>query len=442
MVIENSWEKIKRGILKEKRAIFELDSMFRYLKNSDDEREKRLILNQIKDLKRALKNTSERISDILKTISLSKPIIPLRKRKREEKKKLKEEKKKEKLGAPKENPFLKLKKISKASLSTLERETLKRLKRKEEVLKKKKIPKPSKYVELSNKIFGEFSRSLLKKEFFIKLEKDLIKTNLQFTPANYLSTIVFTTILSMFAGVFLFGFFLFFNLGAELPIITMITENISSRIVKVFWILFAIPMGTFFLMYFYPSLEKKSAENKIDQELPFAVIHMSAISNSMLEPSKIFNIIISTKEYPYIEREFTKIINEINIYGYDLVTALRGVAINNPSKKLSDLLNSLATTIVSGGDLQEFFNKRASTLLFEYRLEKEKYSKTAETFMDIYISVVIAAPMIFMLLLMMMKISGLGISLSSGMITLLMVLGVGVMNVIFLTFLYLKHPNE
>jgi len=62
--------------------------------------------------------------------------------------------------------------------------------------------------------------------------------------------------------------------------------------------------------------------------------------------------------------------------------------------------------------------------------------------MDIYISVVIAAPMIFMLLLMMMKISGLGVSLSTSMITLIMVLGVSVVNVGFLTFLHLKQSNE
>ena len=72
----------------------------------------------------------------------------------------------------------------------------------------------------------------------------------------------------------------------------------------------------------------------------------------------------------------------------------------------------------------------------------KKHSKFAETFMDIYISVVIAAPMILMLLLIMMKISGLGISLSTTAIAVIMVLGVSVINILFLTFLYLKQPSE
>ena len=133
--------------------------------------------------------------------------------------------------------------------------------------------------------------------------------------------------------------------------------------------------------------------------------------------------------------------NEINVLGYDLVAALRSSASNSSSKKLADLLNGLATTITSGGSLPEFFDKRAQTLLFEYKIEREKQTRAAETFMDIYISVVIAAPMIFMLLLMMMKISGLGISLSTSMITIIMILGVSMINVFFLIFLNLKQPS-
>ena len=75
-------------------------------------------------------------------------------------------------------------------------------------------------------------------------------------------------------------------------------------------------------------------------------------------------------------------------------------------------------------------------------IEKEKQAKAAETFMDIYISVVIAAPMILMLLLMMLKIGGLGIGLSTGAITISMILGVTVINIFFLTFLHLKQPGE
>jgi len=327
-------------------------------------------------------------------------------------------------------------------LPELDKETIKRLKKKEKKIVKEKSKKPRGYVKLSSKFCSKFANSLADKKMFKTLSRDLIKANLQFTPTSYVSTIIFTTILSAIAAIFLIAFFLFFSICAMPPFITFVTESLASRFFKVIWLLLIFPIATFFMMYVYPSLEKKAAEIKVNQELPFATIHMAAISGSMIDPTKIFTIIVSTKDYPAIEKEFIKVVNEINIYGYNLVDALRRVAFKNPSAKLAELFNGLATTITSGGDLQDYFEKRAQSLLFEHRLEKEKATKSAETFMDIYISVVIAAPMILMLLLMIMKISGLGIALSTSMITLVMVLGVSIVNIAFLTFLHLKQPAE
>ncbi len=439
-MVKNSLKELKETISKEKNSINELNSISNSLKNTEDTKEKNMLSSQVKILESSLKKTNDDVKTILEKISLTKPLSV-----KEQTEKLDipstENTKSKKFSLSKlfKKPTEKISKDMK--LSSLEKEILKRLKKKGEKVVKKKIKKPSIYIKTANKLFSDLSRDIIKKKIFSQVEKDLIKTNLQFTPRSYISSILLSTSIATIIGFFIFLFFLFFNFGAGLPIITRATENFGIRLLKVFWILFVIPIGTFLFMYFYPSLEKKSAEYQIDQELPFATIHMSAISGSMLEPSKIFSIIIATKEYPYLEKEFIKLINEINIYGYDLVAALRQVAMNTPSKKLAELFNSLATTITSGGNLPVFFDKRAQSLLFDYRLEREKYTKTAETFMDIYISVVIAAPMILMLLLMMMKISGLGISLSSAMITLIMALGVTLVNIVFLTFLHLKQPK-
>ena len=133
------------------------------------------------------------------------------------------------------------------------------------------------------------------------------------------------------------------------------------------------------------------------------------------------------------------------------------ISLNHAPKKIKTTifidktLESKAKILFDNAILKEDFPKYYLILdkiysiyrdTYSNRIEKEKYTKTAETFMDIYISIVIAAPMILMLLLMMMKISGLGVSLSTSMITLIMVLGVSVVNVGFLTFLHLKQSNE
>ncbi len=338
-----------------------------------------------------------------------------------------------------------LKKIpdeEKIALDQLERTSLKRLLKKGKEKEKIKQKKPNPYIKLANKIFSDFSVSLFNKKTLYTIERDLTKSNLRFTPTSYVSIIMLTTMLSFFVAIFLALILFFFNISLLYPFISSVKENFLTRFLKIFWIIFALPLTTFLAIYFYPSAEKKSLEQKINQELPFAAIHMSAIGGSMVEPNKIFEIIASTKEYPALEKEFIKIINEINLYGYSLVSALRKTAHNTSSKKFAELLTSLATTITSGGDLLHFFDERAKSLLFEYRLEKEKRTKAAETFMDIYISAVIAAPMILMLLLMMMKMSGLGLSFSISTITLIIILSVSLINIAFLIFLQLKQSNQ
>jgi len=445
-----SLEEIGEEISQQKKIVLEIQNLISYSKSTKKSEEKNMIFSQIESLEKLLNKNAKKILDNTEKIFITKPLAqplsetsPQPSQPDSPKKSVSSSQTIPKKLIQSDNLQTESKeRKKKLKLGPLEKLTLKRMRKKERKAVKVKERKASRYVKASSNLFYDYSMSLLKKGVFRELKRDLVKSNIKFVPAAYISVIFFTTLISAIIGFFISIFFLFFNLSAAPPFITVIGESILERLPKVIWILFFLPAVTFLFTYFYPSMERKSLGNRIDQELPFATIHMSSISSSMIEPSKIFNIIISTKEYPALEKEFIKIQNEINVYGYDLVTALRNRAFNSPSRKLTDLFNGLATTITSGGNLPEFFEKRSQSLLFEYRLEMEKQSKTSETFMDMYISIVIAAPMVLMLLLMMMRISGLGISLSPFMISLIMILSVAIINIIFLAFLHIKQPRR
>ncbi|HTY43835.1 MAG TPA: type II secretion system F family protein [Patescibacteria group bacterium] len=426
MINDENFQRLVGNLLAEKNSLKELVPLFNSLKSPETSKEEQaLILSQIGKINSYVKERNNDIGEILGMISLSKPL-----------KKIKEE-------IPKKTAPKKVKeKIPKnIGLTKLEKLTIKRLKEKEVKSEKEKIKKPSRYAKTSSRFFGKLSESLLEKDYFSSITKNLTKTNIELTVQSYVSVVLFSTAISFLVSFLIFLFLLVFSVK-NFPDITLANMSLLARLPQVFWVMIVIPGAVFAFTYTYPSLERKSEEGKIDQELPFAVIHMATISGALVEPSKIFSIIIATKEYPHLQSQFTKLINFINIYGYDLVNAMRKVALTTPSKKLADLFNSLAVTINSGGSLVQFFNKRAESLLFEYKLDREKYIKFSETFMDIYISAVIAAPMMLMLLLMMIKISGLGLSLSSAMISLIMVLGVSIINITFLVFLHLKQQKE
>lgn len=326
---------------------------------------------------------------------------------------------------------------------SISEENIKKLKKGEEhfVQEYKEFKAARGYLKLANKMFLNSATMLIEKGYFKKLSKELHKANIDILFHCYVAMIFMTAFLSFFVAGFITLFLLFFSMGLDSPFIYFYNGSYMIRLLQVFWIPFITPILVFFSLYYYPVTEKRGIEKQINQELPFAVIHMSAISGSGIQPSEIFRIIGLSKEYPYLRKEIRKIMNQMNLYGYDLITALNNTSTSTPSVKLAELFSGLATTMTSGGEFSEFFEKRAETLLMNYRLERQKYAKTAETFMDIYISVIIAAPMILMLFLILLTIGNFDIGLSTIQLTFLIIAVISIINIFFLIFIHINQPS-
>lgn len=297
------------------------------------------------------------------------------------------------------------------------------------------------YARISNHFFRDFSKKLLNKGYLSSLNINLRKINSRFVVGTYTSIILLTITVFGLISLFLLGLLLFYNFNIAYPFLTPVDETILLRLVKFFWVIFIIPLGVGGLLYYYPRSEAKSLGYKIDQELPFVTIHMSAIAGSGVEPLNIFKIVIKSAEYRYTKVLFRRLVNLINFHGYDLVTALKLTAQASPSAKLKELLDGISTNITSGGSLHIFLNQHADSLLFDYKLERERYIKTAETFMDIYISIVIAAPMILLILFVIMGSTGMYfMGITPDFMGFLIILAIVFLNSVFLIFLKLKQP--
>ena len=296
------------------------------------------------------------------------------------------------------------------------------------------------YLKLANRLFLNAASKAVKKGAFKELGEGLRKANVEILFESYVAMMYLTVLLAFVLSFFASLCFVFFNVSSIWPFIGLRDSGYLAMATKLIWIPIAGPIVAFLAVYFYPTTEKKSIGTRIDQELPFAVIHMSAITGAGIEPTEIFRIIGLSKEYPFLRKEIRKIMNQINLYGYDLTTSLNNAAKTAPSEKLAELFTGLSVTISSGANLSEFFEKRAESLLLSYRLEREKYTHLVETFLDIYISIVIAAPMVFLLMIVMMAISGMNIGFGPTQISILAVAVIAVLNVIFLVFLQMRQP--
>lgn len=308
----------------------------------------------------------------------------------------------------------------------IEKEAIGELRKKVKQPKQKLMPYTglNSFALLSSKYFGKVAFKQAKNPFFKRLNKDLRKANMPYLLNTYIAIIFFSTLIATVVGfVAALIFFLFTKMWVALAIVIL------------------LPLITFFLVYLYPISQASTIKNKMEDELPFAIMHMSAIAGSGVAASKIFEIIALSSEYPNISKETKKIINQLNFYGYDLTTALRETAKTTSSKKLTDLFNGMATTITSGGNLQNYLEKSASDSLLDYKLRRKKYTASAATYAEIYVGLLIAAPLIFMLMLMLINVMG---STIFGMSAQMMAtIGLGtiiVLNIAFIVFLHVSQP--
>lgn len=325
----------------------------------------------------------------------------------------------------------------------LSEELIRRMKRRATIIEERdgEFKSANFFAKISNNLFLKTSNKLLDKGYFKNMNIDLRKGNILVLTATYISMMLFSILIAVLSGFGLAAFFFFFKATITSPFIAFNDGEVFRRIGISVAIFFGVPLLTFAGFYFYPGTERKSLTRRIESELPFVVIHMGSISGSGIEPTQIFKIVGLHRDYKYTKVEIRKLINQVNVYGYDLITALKNIARLTPSSKLAELFNGLATTISSGGDLKIFFEKRAESLLLSYKLEREKFIRVAETFMDIYISVVIATPMILLILLVMISVTGVNVGgFGIGTMTFLIVFSVAMVNVIFLWLLSLKQP--
>lgn len=337
--------------------------------------------------------------------------------------------------------FIEELKISEDMLKKLRKgKKTKERKKEEEAFKK-----PSTFISMASRVFSKQSFRLADSGFQ-QLKENLRKANMPVLLSTYISTMLFSSLLAFLISVILAVLLSFFKIamvaGKPYPVFSLLlSSDLPLRLAKNLALSFLAPVATFALFYIYPASQASSIKKKIDGELPFAVIHMSSIAGSGVEPSKIFKILALSPEYPVISKEFKKIMNQVNLYGYDLVTALRSISKSTSSEKLSELLNGISTNISGGGSLQNYLDKKAEETLLDYRLEMKKYSNVAETSMDIYIGILVAAPLIFMVLLILMNVTGMGFGMSMQSMTYFIVGAIAVMNVFFLLFLQVKQPS-
>ncbi len=254
--------------------------------------------------------------------------------------------------------------------------------------------KTNKLAKIANRFFEKITLNLVKKypEAFLTLKNSLKQSDLPILSNSYISIILLFTVIGALVG------FL-----ASLILINMF---IILRIINSVLIAIIAGVVVFFLLYLYPSFIVNSRKKKIKNDLPFVIMHMAAVAGSGAQPIAMFYLVLGSEEYPGLKNEIKKIVNYVNLFGYDLPTALKAVSNTTPSKEFRELLNGIVTVIESGGSIKDYLQAKADEALVTYKLERKKYVETLATYSDVYTGLLIAAPLLFFVTIAIIQIMG------------------------------------
>ncbi len=292
--------------------------------------------------------------------------------------------------------------------------------------------RPSPYGEFANKLFGNISLRTTGKypEFFKSLFNDLKASDFGVLSKTYVSMIMLTSIIGFVIGLML-GLVFF--------------QGVVLRILNALLIGILVGVATFVFMYYYPSFLIKKKRSLMKTDLPFVTVHMAAVAGSGAQPISMFTLVLSAGEYKGLEPEIKKILNYVNLFGYDLTTSLRLVAATTPLRTFNELLSGMVTTIETGGDLKSFLEIKAREYMESYEEERRSFTETLATFSDIYIGISLAAPMMLFVVLSIINTPILGgkiAGLTAGAIaTLGTFVVIPLMNIIFIVLIDLLQPS-
>lgn len=277
--------------------------------------------------------------------------------------------------------------------------------------------------EISIRWFGKIADK--NKQLFIRNKKYFESSGIDMFYRTYVSIALFATMITAILSV-IFSTLLF----------------VIFRNPYIFLILLS-PVVAFLLSYFYPNTLTVRRKNSINANLPFAINHMYAIAASGAPPVTIFKLLAKLKEYGEISNESKRIVTNMEVLGMDEITALEQVSSRTPSKQFKDLLDGISYSIKRGGSTILYLREKSKSAMFDYTIDKQKYGQTLSVYADIYTALLVAAPLMFIVILSVLNVIGgelFGMPVNE-FIKIGVFILIPLLNVLFLFFIHVTQPK-
>ncbi len=196
--------------------------------------------------------------------------------------------------------------------------------------------------------------------------------------------------------------------------------------------------------YIYPIYRADIIKRNLEDNMAFATGYLAILAGAGVPPNSMFRSLSRIPQKLAIIDESRIITRDVELFGTDIITALETASKRTPSEKFKELLEGLIATIHSGGNLMTYLLQRSRQGMKFKRIALRKFSDTLGMLSEFYVTLLVAGPLIFVVMLAVMAMlggTGLGIMSPTLLLMLLTYIGIPVGSIIFLIVLDAVTPK-
>ena len=205
-------------------------------------------------------------------------------------------------------------------------------------------------------------------------------------------------------------------------------------------IIFLVPLPFYVMAGFLmiPISRAGDRASNLEREMPFASAYISVMASGGIAPYASFKRLSEIELMPAMRSEAREIIKDVEIFGVDPLTAIEHAAKKNPLDIFKDFLAGYASTVIIGGDIGHFLERKAEDIFKTRALRVKAAAERLGMLLETFIIVMVLMSLCFYILFSVESIYSVGMGLGSGIILYTYVFT----PMLSMMFIYLAHSMQ
>ena len=247
----------------------------------------------------------------------------------------------------------------------------------------------------SFRLFGRIAPSFLKN--VVEFKDYLERAKIKIYPETYVSLMFFIAFLTL-----------------PVSIISIVILYLYLFIPMIF----LVPLPLYIMIGFMliPMSRASERASNLEREMPFASAYISVMASGGIAPYTSFKRLAQVELMPAMKSEAREIIKDVEIFGIDPLTAIENAAKKNPLDVYKDFLSGYASTVIIGGDIGHFLERKAEDIFKMRALRVKAAAERLGMLLETFIIVMVLMSLCFYILFSVESIYSVGISTFSGII--------------------------